>query len=155
MLIKRNSIWPKIRRNNIHAHHSWKAKTILDLTKLDSSLKKLRQDQPSHPCLSLNIDVLLYEWLNTDPAQSSVKYLTWLRTTSFRSSSSRNFLDSHSREDVEDIKSDLFENFYMVSGSHASTLDRLFAWERKLYDEVKVLSLLKAILSVILYILFM
>ncbi|XP_057526213.1 protein ROLLING AND ERECT LEAF 2 isoform X1 [Amaranthus tricolor] len=72
-----------------------------------------------------------------DPAQSSVKYLTWLRTTSFRSSSSRNFLDSHSREDVEDIKSDLFENFYMVSGSHASTLDRLFAWERKLYDEVK------------------
>lgn len=43
----------------------------------------------------------------------------------------------------------------MVSGSHASTLDRLFAWERKLYDEVKVLSLLKAILSVILYFLFM
>lgn len=26
----------------------------------------------------------------------------------------------------------------MVSGSHASTLDRLYAWEKKLYDEVKV-----------------
>lgn len=26
----------------------------------------------------------------------------------------------------------------MNSGSHASTLDRLYAWERKLYDEVKV-----------------
>jgi hypothetical protein len=26
----------------------------------------------------------------------------------------------------------------MISGSHASTLDRLYAWERKLYEEVKV-----------------
>lgn len=27
----------------------------------------------------------------------------------------------------------------MIAGSHSSTLDRLYAWERKLYDEVKVL----------------
>lgn len=26
----------------------------------------------------------------------------------------------------------------MIAGSHSSTLDRLYAWERKLYDEVKV-----------------
>ena len=26
----------------------------------------------------------------------------------------------------------------MAAGSHSSTLDRLYAWERKLYDEVKV-----------------
>lgn len=70
-----------------------------------------------------------------------MKYLTWHRTTSFRSSSSRNPLDSNSREGVEDLTSDLFENSYMISGGHASTLDRLFAWEKKLYDEVKVFTL--------------
>jgi hypothetical protein len=26
----------------------------------------------------------------------------------------------------------------MIAGSHSSTLDRLYAWERKLYDEIKV-----------------
>lgn len=26
----------------------------------------------------------------------------------------------------------------MIAGSHSSTMDRLYAWERKLYDEVKV-----------------
>lgn len=72
-----------------------------------------------------------------EPAQTSVKYLTWHRTTSSRSSSSRNPLAPNSREDVEDLTSGIFESMCMISGSHASTLDRLFAWERKLYDEVK------------------
>lgn len=31
----------------------------------------------------------------------------------------------------------------MIAGSHSSTLDRLYAWERKLCDEVKVLNWLK------------
>lgn len=39
-----------------------------------------------------------------------------------------------SREDPED--NDLLE--CGMSGSHASTLERLYAWERKLNDEVKV-----------------
>lgn len=72
-----------------------------------------------------------------EPAQTAVKYLTWHRTASSRSSSSRNPLGSNSRDDMEDPTSNQFENFCMISGSHASTLDRLFAWERKLYDEVK------------------
>lgn len=46
----------------------------------------------------------------------------------------------NSKDDVEDLTSNLFDNFCMMSGSHASTLDRLYAWERKLYDEVKVLT---------------
>ncbi|KDP42900.1 hypothetical protein JCGZ_23842 [Jatropha curcas] len=72
-----------------------------------------------------------------EPAQNDVKYLTWHRTTSSRSSSSRNPLGSNIRDDNEDLTSNIFENFCMISGSHASTLDRLYAWERKLYDEVK------------------
>lgn len=68
-----------------------------------------------------------------------MKYLTWHRTESSRSSSSRNPLGGLNCDDVEELNSNLFENICMIAGSHASTLDRLFAWERKLYDEVKVL----------------
>lgn len=45
----------------------------------------------------------------------------------------------NSKDDVEELGNNLFYNTCMISGSHASTLDRLYAWERKLYDEVKVL----------------
>ncbi|KAM7257065.1 hypothetical protein ACFE04_012806 [Oxalis oulophora] len=72
-----------------------------------------------------------------EPAQNDVKYLIWHRSTSSRSSSSRNPLGANARDDVEDLSNNLFETSYMISGSHASTLDRLYAWERKLYDEVK------------------
>lgn len=68
-----------------------------------------------------------------------MKYLTWHRTTSSRSSSSGNPLGLNSKDDVEELNNNLFSNTCMFSGSHASTLDRLYAWERKLYDEVKVL----------------
>ncbi|XP_054818711.1 protein ROLLING AND ERECT LEAF 2 isoform X1 [Prosopis cineraria] len=78
-----------------------------------------------------------------EPAQNSVKYLTWHRTASSRSSSSRNPLAANSKDDMEDVTSNLFDNFCMNSGSHASTLDRLYAWERKLYDEVKASGLVR------------
>jgi len=42
------------------------------------------------------------------------------------------------KDDLDDSNSDFVEEFAMVSGSHSSTLDRLHAWERKLYDEIKV-----------------
>ena len=63
----------------------------------------------------------------------------WKRTASSRSSSSRNPLASASKDDNDDSGSDFVEEFCMIAGSHSSTLDRLFAWERKLYDEVKVI----------------
>ncbi|KAF5175228.1 BZIP transcription factor, putative (DUF630 and DUF632) [Thalictrum thalictroides] len=72
-----------------------------------------------------------------EPSPTEIKYLTWHRTASSRSSSSRNFLGSTPKDDIEDFSSNIFESFCMNSGSHASTLDRLYAWERKLYDEVK------------------
>lgn len=78
-----------------------------------------------------------------EPAQKDLKYLTWHRTASSRSSSSRNPLGLNAKDDSDDQAGNLFDNFCMISGSHASTLDRLYAWERKLYDEVKVLWFLK------------
>ncbi|KAF8111144.1 hypothetical protein N665_0076s0140 [Sinapis alba] len=72
-----------------------------------------------------------------EPAPNTMKYLTWHRTESSRSSSSLNPQGGMNYDDVEELNSNLFENICMIAGSHASTLDRLYAWERKLYDEVK------------------
>ncbi|KAJ6733537.1 hypothetical protein OIU74_005335 [Salix koriyanagi] len=41
------------------------------------------------------------------------------------------------KDDASDSGSDFVEEFCMIAGSHSSTLDRLYAWERKLYDEIK------------------
>lgn len=57
---------------------------------------------------------------------------------SLQSSSSRNPLAGASKDDGDDSGSGFVEDFCMISGNHSSTLDRLYAWERKLYDEVKV-----------------
>ncbi|MCD7459014.1 hypothetical protein HAX54_039810 [Datura stramonium] len=78
-----------------------------------------------------------------EPPQTSVKYLTWHRTTSSHASSP-NRLGVNSADDIEDVTNNLFDNFCMVSGSHASTLDRLFAWEKKLYDEVKASEMIRS-----------
>ncbi|GLT43250.1 hypothetical protein SLA2020_172140 [Shorea laevis] len=71
-----------------------------------------------------------------EPPQTSVKYLTWHRTTS--SSSAGNSMGLNVKDDVEGLTNNLFNDICMISSGHASTLDRLYAWERKLYDEVKI-----------------
>lgn len=61
------------------------------------------------------------------------------RSASSRSSSSRFLINSSSSKDEDDeSSSDFSEETCMFSGSHQSTLDRLYAWEKKLYEEVKV-----------------
>ncbi|KAL0349677.1 UNVERIFIED_CONTAM: protein ALTERED PHOSPHATE STARVATION RESPONSE 1 [Sesamum radiatum] len=72
---------------------------------------------------------------NVSDDQLVTKVITWKRTTSSRSSSSRNPLAN--KDDNDDSGSDFIEEFCMISGSHSSTLERMYAWERKLYDEVK------------------
>ncbi|KAK9097538.1 hypothetical protein Sjap_023035 [Stephania japonica] len=60
------------------------------------------------------------------------------RSASTRSSSSRRFHNpSSSRDDGCDSSSEISDEACMFSGSHQSTLDRLYAWEKKLYGEVK------------------
>ncbi|KAJ8543693.1 hypothetical protein K7X08_025311 [Anisodus acutangulus] len=70
-------------------------------------------------------------------ADHVTKVIIWKRTTSSRSSSSRNPLNS--KDDNDDSGSDFVEDFCMIAGNHSSTLDRVYAWERKLYDEVKTI----------------
>ncbi|KAM7266794.1 hypothetical protein ACFE04_008960 [Oxalis oulophora] len=60
------------------------------------------------------------------------------RSASSRSSSSRFITNSSSSKDEGyESSSDISEDSCMFSGSHQSTLDRLYAWEKKLYEEVK------------------
>lgn len=84
-----------------------------------------------------------------EPAQNDTKYLTWPRTTSSRGSSFRHdpspTANNTRNENQEDITSSLFDNFCMNAGSHASTLDRLYAWEKKLYDEVKANEMIRKV----------
>lgn len=80
-------------------------------------------------CLSTSNEVSASKVLNP---------VALFRSTSSRSSSSR-FLVSSSggSRDGEERSSDLSDKSYMVSRSHHSTLDRLYAWEKRLYEEVR------------------
>ncbi|KAL4578592.1 hypothetical protein LXL04_014717 [Taraxacum kok-saghyz] len=80
-----------------------------------------------------------------EPAQNETKYLTWQRTTSSRASSFRHEPSPKPNNTPDDVASGLFDNFYMNAGSHASTLDRLHAWEKKLYDEVKANEMIRKV----------
>ncbi|KAG6386613.1 hypothetical protein SASPL_151781 [Salvia splendens] len=60
------------------------------------------------------------------------------RSASSRSSSSRCLVSaSTSRDDGYESSSDFSDDSCRFSGSHQSTLDRLYAWEKKLYNEVR------------------
>uniref|UniRef100_A0A1D1XI52 Protein transport protein SEC31 n=1 Tax=Anthurium amnicola TaxID=1678845 RepID=A0A1D1XI52_9ARAE len=73
-----------------------------------------------------------------EPIQHVTKVITWNRSTSSLSSSSKNPLAAAAaKDDICDSGSDFIDEVCMISGSHSSTLDRLYAWERKLHDEVK------------------
>lgn len=67
-----------------------------------------------------------------EPTQTA-KVITWKRSTSTHSSSSH----PPGTPPQNDQENNFMEEFCMIAGSHSSTLDRLYAWERKLYDEVK------------------
>ncbi|KAL2928859.1 Nitrate regulatory gene2 protein [Bienertia sinuspersici] len=61
------------------------------------------------------------------------------RSASSRSSSSRFLVNSSegSRDEGSESSSYLSDESSMSSGSHHSTLDRLYAWEKRLYEEVR------------------
>lgn len=100
--------------------HKWKASTFLS---------------SCFTCCKEDVHVSQVE--AQTPASNEMKYLPWHGSMSSRSSSSRIPFGTASKDEAEDLSNILFGSTCMNSGSHASTLDRLYAWERKLYDEVK------------------
>ncbi|KAF5742907.1 hypothetical protein HS088_TW09G00969 [Tripterygium wilfordii] len=81
------------------------------------------------------------QYSSTSNELTAIKMLnpvTLLRSASSRSSSSRFLMNSSSsRDEGYESSSDFSEESCMFSGSHQSTLDRLYAWEKKLYKEVR------------------
>ncbi|KAJ4829559.1 hypothetical protein Tsubulata_017169 [Turnera subulata] len=66
--------------------------------------------------------------------------LPWHRSTSSKPSSCKSLVASSSKSSSTwtEFKNDLFDDYGgMDSGSHSLTLGRLYAWEKKLYEEVK------------------
>ncbi|KAE8010678.1 hypothetical protein FH972_007026 [Carpinus fangiana] len=69
-----------------------------------------------------------------------IRSITWNRSTSSQSSSCKSLLSCSSKSSSTwtEFKNDLFDDYGgMESGSHSLTLGRLYAWEKKLYEEVK------------------
>ncbi|XP_076916689.1 protein ALTERED PHOSPHATE STARVATION RESPONSE 1-like [Bidens hawaiensis] len=67
-----------------------------------------------------------------EPHQTT-NVITWKRSMS----SSTSLLCLPITPSTDDNENNFVQEFCMIAGSHSSTLDRLYAWERKLYDEVK------------------
>ncbi|KAL7237336.1 hypothetical protein ACSBR2_003595 [Camellia fascicularis] len=69
-----------------------------------------------------------------------IQAITWRSTLSRTSSSCKSLLASSSKSSSTwtEFSNDLFDDYGgMESGSHSLTLGRLYAWEKKLYEEVK------------------
>ncbi|XVF18084.1 hypothetical protein REPUB_Repub10bG0181100 [Reevesia pubescens] len=68
-----------------------------------------------------------------------IRSVSWSRSPLSRSSSCKSLVSCSSRSSSTwtELKTDLFDDCGMESGSHSLTLGRLYAWEKKLYEEVK------------------
>lgn len=63
--------------------------------------------------------------------------ISWHRAKSSEPSSSERPNSSKQKKYIDDYNNDLDDDSGMVSGSHSSTLDKIYAWEKKLFEEVK------------------
>ncbi|KAJ7978651.1 Protein of unknown function (DUF630 and DUF632) [Quillaja saponaria] len=69
-----------------------------------------------------------------------IQAITWHRSTLSRPSSGKSLMASSTKNSSTwmEYRNDLFDDYGgMDSGSHSLTLGRMYAWEKKLYEEVK------------------
>ncbi|GLT75281.1 hypothetical protein SLA2020_470170 [Shorea laevis] len=68
-----------------------------------------------------------------------IQAITWHRSTSSKPPACKSLVASSSKSSTwTEFRNDLFDDYGgMDSGSHSLTLGRLYAWEKKLYEEVK------------------
>lgn len=78
--------------------------------------------------------------LTAESSTKLIQAITW-KSISSRQSSCKSLMAPNTKNSSTwvEYKNDLFDDYEgMDSGSHLSTLGRLYAWEKKLYEEVKV-----------------
>ncbi|GAB2267828.1 hypothetical protein Dimus_002804 [Dionaea muscipula] len=81
-----------------------------------------------------------YEEIKENSAKLMQAAITWQQHSTSRSSPCKSLAASSSRSSStwSEYRNDLFEDYGgMAAGSHSLTLGRLYAWEKKLYEEVK------------------
>ncbi|KAL0726659.1 hypothetical protein Bca4012_022752 [Brassica carinata] len=93
-----------------------------------SSNSELSGKNTAFCLIKYKLDVVLN--LYSLAAMKMLNPVALFSSRSYSSSSSRFLISTES-------SSEFSEESCMLSGSHQSTLDRLYAWEKKLYDEVK------------------
>ncbi|KAI3447920.1 hypothetical protein Pfo_004585 [Paulownia fortunei] len=99
----------------------------------DSGKDVSRMLECNRVCLQSNLEEI------KENSTKLVQALTW-RSASSRSSSCKSLVASGSKSSSTwtEFSNDLFDDYGgMASGSHSLTLGRLYAWEKKLYEEVK------------------
>lgn len=82
-----------------------------------------------------------HHWCSdAESSNKIIRSITWNRSTLSRSSSSKSLLTSSSISSSmwTEFKTDLFDDYGLDAGSHSLTLERLYAWEKKLHQELKV-----------------
>lgn len=92
--------------------------------------------------LHITFIVLHWSYFNSENSTKLIQAIAWHQSTSSsKLSSCKSLVSSSSKSSSTwtEFKNDLFDDYGgMDSGSHALTLGRLYAWEKKLYEEVKV-----------------
>ncbi|XP_073043420.1 uncharacterized protein [Primulina eburnea] len=118
------------------------------VNKRPTSMAEVIKDLEDQFTAACNAAKEMYSILEASQAQysSSTNDLTALkmlnpvvlfRSASSRSSSSRFLATTSSNNEASESISNHSEESCMLYGSHQSTLDRLYAWEKKLYQEVR------------------
>ncbi|KAJ0744763.1 hypothetical protein HanPI659440_Chr10g0391341 [Helianthus annuus] len=90
--------------------------------------------------LSVMLDANRAQYSSTSHELSAMKMLNpvaLLRSASSSRSNSSRFLVNSSKEEGYASSSDQSDDSCMFHNSHQTTLDKLYAWEKKLYEEVK------------------
>ncbi|KAM0017770.1 hypothetical protein Hdeb2414_s0027g00691751 [Helianthus debilis subsp. tardiflorus] len=90
--------------------------------------------------LSVMLDANRAQYSSTSHELSAMKMLNpvaLLRSASSSRSNSSRFLVNSSKEEGYASSSDQSDDSSMFHNSHQTTLDKLYAWEKKLYEEVK------------------
>ncbi|THU63158.1 hypothetical protein C4D60_Mb01t12760 [Musa balbisiana] len=129
----------------IRAHDSGKEVSRMleaNMVHLQSGLEEIKGDSflsSSTSGASHCMTYLFATVVDSENSSKMIQAITWHRSPSSLSSSYWSHLASSSSSTTwSESKSDLFDDYGgMESGSHSQTLGRLYAWEKKLYEEVK------------------
>ncbi|CAL9071307.1 unnamed protein product [Musa textilis] len=129
----------------IRAHDSGKEVSRMleaNMVHLQSGLEEIKGDSflsSSTSGASHCMTNLFATIVDSENSSKMIQAIAWHRSPSSLSSSYWSHLASSSSSTTwSESKSDLFDDYGgMESGSHSQTLGRLYAWEKKLYEEVK------------------